>query len=269
MALTDNKAKIQALLAGINALPEAGSGEPAEPVLQEKAVTPTKAAQSVTPDTGFDGLSQVNVGAIPDEYIVPSGTVQITENGEHDVREAQSVNVNVAAPEITLQEKTVTPTTSAQTVEADSGYDGLSAVTVKKIPSDYVIPTGEKSITANGTHDVAGFASVNVAVDGGGESGGDIEMSTVTVIDASEKGYDVDYYYVSTETYANDYIVAHGSKAFNARKNSFVLFAIDDPGFSTRNCTLTGAEIIASMNNEEQAWSIVYLTGECTFQINY
>ena len=135
MALADNRAKIQALLDGINALPEAGSGEPADPVLQEKSVTPTKAAQAVTPDTGYDGLSKVDVGAIPDEYIVPSGTVSITENGTHDVREAESVNVNVDAPEIALQEKTVAPTTSAQTVTPDSGYDGLSKVTVNAMPT--------------------------------------------------------------------------------------------------------------------------------------
>lgn len=168
MALADNKAKIQALLDGINALPNKDEGGTAEPVLQEKSVTPTKEAQTITPDEDYDGLSQVNVGAIPDEYIVPSGTVSITANGTHDVREAESVNVNVPTPEPVMQEKTVTPATTAQTVTADDGYDGLSAVTVEQIPADYVIPAGEKSITENGTHDVAGFASVNVAVESGG-----------------------------------------------------------------------------------------------------
>lgn len=138
MALADNKAKIQALIAGINALPDAGSGEPA---LQEKNVTPTKSAQNVTPDSGYDGLSKVTVNAIPDEYIVPSGTVSITENGTHNVREAESVNVAVAAPDPVLQTKSVTPTQSAQTVTPDSGYDGLSRVSVAAIPSQYITTT--------------------------------------------------------------------------------------------------------------------------------
>ncbi len=164
MALADNKAKIQELLAGINALPEAGSGEPAEPVLQEKSVTPTKAAQSVTPDSGYDGLSKVNVGAIPGEYIIPSGTVNISANGTHNVREAENVNVNVPTPEPELQEKSVTPTKAAQSVTPDSGYDGLSKVNVGAIPDSYIIPSGTVSITENGTHNVREAESVNVNV---------------------------------------------------------------------------------------------------------
>ena len=118
----------------INTLPDA-SGDAPEIALQEKSVTPTKAIQTVEPDTDYDGLSKVTVDAIPADYIIPSGTVNVTQNGTHDVRSAESVNVNVPAPAIKLQEKTATPTTSAQTVSPDSGYDGLSKVTVNAMPT--------------------------------------------------------------------------------------------------------------------------------------
>lgn len=81
---------------------DAEGGGGSEPVLQTKSVsyTPTTSEQSaqVTADSGYDGLDAVNVsvGAIPSEYIIPSGTKSITENGTGiDVANYASVDVNV------------------------------------------------------------------------------------------------------------------------------------------------------------------------------
>ena len=60
---------------------------------------------------------------------------------------------------------TVTPTTSAQTI-GGANYMMEGAVTVNAIPSQYIVPSGNKEITANGTNiDVASYSTVSVAVE--------------------------------------------------------------------------------------------------------
>ena len=88
-----NNANLRKAIDKANNLPDANA--PAEIVLQSKTVTPTKSAQEVTADSEYTALEKVTVEAIPSEYIVPSGTKEIAENGTHDVSAYASVNVNV------------------------------------------------------------------------------------------------------------------------------------------------------------------------------
>lgn len=67
----------------------------------------------------------------------------------------------------TVNGQTVTPTTSTQYIAVQGDYV-LGAINVAPIPSQYIIPTGTKSITANGTGiDVKNYEFVNVSVSGG------------------------------------------------------------------------------------------------------
>lgn len=63
---------------------------------QTKTVAPTKESQTLIPSNG-KYFSKVTVKAIPDNYIEPSGTTTITENGTVDVTSYASAEVDVAS----------------------------------------------------------------------------------------------------------------------------------------------------------------------------
>jgi hypothetical protein len=104
------------------------------PTLQSKTATPTESQQTITPDIGYDGLSQVIVNPIS------VSTLSATANGTYTPSAGSyysSVEVAVGDSDINLQSKTVTPSTIPVSVTPDSNYQGLSSVTVNAIPSQY------------------------------------------------------------------------------------------------------------------------------------
>lgn len=129
-----NGGTITTITTGVNALKTQG----------KIGITPMTTSQTIRPDSGYDALSSVQIDSIPSQYIVPSGTKTITQNGSNiNVAAYATVNVNVptdgSGGSVTYQDKTnITPTESSQTITPDSGYDALSSVQINAISSTYV-----------------------------------------------------------------------------------------------------------------------------------
>lgn len=147
--------------------------------LEQKSATPTENSQTITPTSG-KVLSQVTVAAIPSAYKdasntdavagnVLAGKIFVNSTGEVEgtmtnrgavskTLDATSGNQSYTVPSgyhngsgtvsITLEEKSATPSTSAQNITPTSGKV-LSKVVVAAIPSNYGDTTGDTAVAAN------------------------------------------------------------------------------------------------------------------------
>lgn len=146
--------------------------------LQSKTVTPTKSQQSIVPDTGSYGLSDVTVEAIPENYqdvsSVDAVAAEVLANKKFVDAEGNLIagtmpNVGAVTKtlsttttsytvpkgyhsgtgkvSITTESKSATPTEEEQTITPSSGKV-LSKVTVAPIPSTH-ITTADATATAD------------------------------------------------------------------------------------------------------------------------
>ena len=95
------------------------------PELENLTVTPSEEQQKFIHEDRY-GYDKVVVNPIPDKYIIPSGSLDITENGNYNVKEKEFAKVNV--PTKTLGTKTIT--TNGTYLATDDNLDGCSEVEV-------------------------------------------------------------------------------------------------------------------------------------------
>lgn len=203
-------------------------------VYQNKTgITPTESSQTITPDTGYDALTSVQINAISNDYVgsgitrrtssdlTASGATVTAPAGYYGASASKSIasgsvavpNTSITAdPSISIDAsglitatasatksvsptvsagyvssgtsgsmtvsgfntsqlstqaaKTVTPTENSQVAVASGKYT-IGDVTVDPIPSQYIVPSGNLALTANGTNiNVSEYATVSVNVPG-------------------------------------------------------------------------------------------------------
>lgn len=130
--LQTNNSSLEEIIEQLNNMPDAGGS--ADPVLQDKTVTPTTSKQTVTADSGYDGLDTVTVNSMPiTRQATP--TISVNSSGLITASVTQTAGYVTAGTksgtkQLTTQAaKTVTPSASSQTAVAKNVYT-TGAITV-------------------------------------------------------------------------------------------------------------------------------------------
>ena len=88
--------------------------------------------------TAHDFSGSAITGTYTSSGITPTGTINITTNGTHNVTNYAYASVSVAGGAVNNQNKSFTPDETGAVLSADAGYTGLGTVTIAGISSTYV-----------------------------------------------------------------------------------------------------------------------------------
>ena len=147
------------------------------PVLETKTATPSETAQVITPDSGYDGLAEVDVAAIPSDYVgsgitsrsssslTASGATVTAPAGYYESSATKTVASGTAGTPpatkgtVSNHSVSVTPSVTNTTGYIEGSTKTGTAVTV----SASELVSGTVNITASGNTDVTNYATASVA----------------------------------------------------------------------------------------------------------
>lgn len=204
--LNNNTVQLEALLAKINALPEAGSGG--------------------------SGTDTTDATATADEIF--AGETAYTSEGK-------VTGIFTIDSELTQQNDLISQITTLVQQKANP-------------PSEVITPTGDITITENGTHDVTQYANAIVNVAGSGSSGGSVESCAIELYVDMPMSDTVTIYYIDGNQTAQsaDFPLALQSTMITVLKNSLVV--VTTPGLMISGCgsrigTVNGSALVQITNN--------------------
>lgn len=236
------------------------------PTLQSKTVSSSTTKQTVTADSGYDGLSQVVVNAMatatqatPSISVSSSGliTASATQSAGYVSAGTKSATKQLTTKGATTwTPKTTNQTiasgtylTGTQTIKGDSNLiasnirSGKSIFGVSGTLVEGITPTGSLDITENGTYDVTNYASANVNVAGSGGGSGKWEGFTACLLAQPITGTTVMSPWANLPIeYGKTYEVVVGSADFGI-----------GPATYTMECDASDGSMLGYINSEGNA----------------